>query len=92
MQEEVKIVHKEQAWLTTFDEIEDLNHTEYEGCYPEGYYDSPRNNYLKQNFDQNFKLFEENDALEFKDLYYLYDVYGKAFALIPSDKNILDMD
>lgn len=41
MQEEVKIVHKEQAWLTTFDEIEGLNHAEYEGCYPEGYYDSP---------------------------------------------------
>ncbi len=92
MQEEIKIVHKGQAWLTTFDDIEGLNHADYEGCYPEGYYDSPRNNYLHQNFDLNSKLFEENNEQKFEDLYHLYDVYGKAFALIPSDKTIVDMD
>lgn len=40
----------------------------------------------------NSKLFEENNNLKFEDLYHLHDIYGKDFALIPSDKTIVDLD
>jgi hypothetical protein len=91
MNDEVKIIRKEQSLLTTFDDIEGLNAAEYDGFYPEGYYDSPRNNYLQLNLDQNTRLFEENTELRFEQLHRLVDVYGRPFALIPSDQCVIDV-